>query len=70
MTGTKMNIKNNLVDAGCDSEFIAKFIDLSLGQNTSEMLKMLAIHRKTLLDNIHAEERKVYCLDYLINELK
>lgn len=30
---------------------------------------MLAEHRRNLLDGIHADERKIYCLDYLVNKL-
>ena len=45
-------------------------MNLTETQRTVEMLNMLAIHRKTLLDGIHADERKIYCLDYLVNKLK
>ncbi len=51
-------------------QFIEKFINLINAHNTAEMLNMLAIQRKTLLDGIHADERKIYCLDYLVNKLK
>lgn len=68
MLDSQTNIEQNLIDAGCDKEFIAKFIRLSKEQK-AEMLKMLAAHRKTLLDGIHKDERKVYCLDYLVNRL-
>lgn len=45
-------------------------MNLTEAQRTAEMLKMLAEHRRTLLDGIHADERKIYCLDYLANKLK
>lgn len=63
-------IEQNLIDAGCDMEFILRFMNYSETQRTAEMLKMLADHRKNLLDGIHADERKIYCLDYLVNRLK
>lgn len=63
-------IEQNLIDAGCDKKFIEKFIKLTETQRTAEMLNMLAIHRKTLLDGIHADERRIYCLDYLVDKLK
>ena len=70
MTESVTAIKQNLIDAGCDKEFIERFMNLTETQRTVEMLNMLAIHRKTLLDGIHADERKIYCLDYLVNKLK
>ncbi len=70
MTESVTAIVQNLIDAGCDTQFIKKFMNLTETQHTVEMLNMLAIHRKTLLDKIHADERKIYCLDYLVNKLK
>lgn len=63
-------IRQNLMDAGCNKKFIEKFMNLTETQRIAEMLNMLAIQRKTLLDGIHADERKIYCLDYLVNKLK
>lgn len=70
MSESVMSIEQNLMDAGCDKEFIEKFINLTETQQTTEMLRMLADHRKNLLDSIHSDERKIYCLDYLVNKLK
>lgn len=63
-------IEQNLIDAGCDKKFIEIFMNLTETQRTTEMLKMLDVHRKTLLDGIHADEHRIYCLDYLVNKLK
>ena len=63
-------VEQNLMDAGCDTEFIERFMNLTETQRTTEMLNMLDIHRKTLLDGIHADERKIYCLDYLVTKLQ
>lgn len=68
MSESQKALEQNLTDAGCDREFIKKFMNLSRAQK-AEMLKMLAEHRRNLLDGIHAEERKIYCLDYLVNKL-
>ena len=70
MSESVKSIERNLIDAGCYRDFIEKFINLINAHNTAEMLNMLAIQRKTLLDGIHADERKIYCLDYLVNKLK
>lgn len=70
MTESVTAIKQNLIDAGCDNEFIERFMNLTEMHRTAEMLNMLDIHRKTLLDGIHADERKIYCLDYLVTKLQ
>ena len=64
------SVKQNLIDAGCDEHFIRQFMSLQSEQKTTEMLTLLAEQRKNLLDGVHAEERKIYCLDYLVNRLK
>ena len=65
-----LSIEQNLTDAGCSKEFIERFMLLTESQRTAEILKMLDEHRKNLLDGIHADERKIYCLDYLVNKIK
>ena len=70
MSESVTTIERNLIDAGCDKKFIERFMNLIEAQRTAEALQMLAAHRKNLLDGIHADERKIYCLDYLVNKLK
>ncbi|MDE7165101.1 MAG: hypothetical protein K2O04_06765 [Clostridiales bacterium] len=60
----------NLIDAGCDKRLIEQTMTLLSECKTAEMLSLLATHRKSLLDCIHSEERRIYCLDYLVNKLK
>lgn len=36
---------------------------------TTKAKKLLSRHRKELLAGIHAEERKISCLDYLVYEM-
>ena len=62
-------VKQNLIDAGCNVQFIQQFMTLQSEQKTTEMLTLLAEQRKHLLDGVHAEERKIYCLDYLVNKI-
>ncbi|MCM1368166.1 MAG: hypothetical protein NC184_05120 [Roseburia sp.] len=60
----------NLTDAGC-GESLADEITALLDRNkTSEALSALAKHRKAVLDNCHAEQKKIDCLDYLVYRLK
>ena len=63
-------IKQNTIDAGCDDLLVSKLMQLYSEQKISEMLSLLLVHRRKILDGVHSEERKIYCLDYLINKLK
>ena len=64
------SIRQNLIDAGCDKEFIDRFMEMDLDTQKKEVLAMLARQRNFLLDGIHSDERKIYCLDFLVNKLK
>ncbi len=70
MSDSPESIRQNLIDAGCDKELIERFMAMDAEQQKSEMLAMLVHQRRQLLDCIHADERRIYCLDYLITKLK
>ena len=57
------SIRQNLIDAGCDDKFIKEF-DCCMCE------KMLAQHRRELLDEVHAKEHSISCLDYLVHKMK
>ena len=54
-----------LRDAGCNDAAANDFMKLYAEGQTAKAQKLLSQHRKELLDGIHAEERKISCLDYL-----
>lgn len=56
----------NLVDAGCDRETVQRCMALSQSGKTSGLLRLLASHRKTLLDAVHRNQKQLDCLDYLV----
>jgi len=58
-----------LRDAGCDDADAKEFIKLCTEGQTAKAKKLLSRHRKELLAGIHAEERKISCLDYLVYEM-
>lgn len=63
------SILQNLKDAGCDADFTDRFISmLNSGQN-KEANSLLRGWRGCLLDEIHAGQHKLDCLDYLIRKL-
>ncbi len=59
-------IVQNLIDAGCGKEFIAEFMNDFRAENVSKSLKLLETHRRLLLDNLHKEQERIDCLDYLV----
>ena len=59
-------IVQNLIDAGCGQELIAEFMEDLRKENISKDLKLLAAHRRSLLDNLHKEQKRIDCLDYLV----
>ncbi len=58
-----------LRDAGCGDAATEEFMQLYAEGQTAKAQKLLSRHRKELLDGIHAEERKIRCLDYLVYEM-
>lgn len=67
MSETQM--RECLKDAGCDQELIDAFEAMS-GQETRARLSLLSRYRLLLLDVIHAEQKKLDCLDYLMYAIK
>ncbi len=70
------NIKNkqenfieNLIDSGCSESMIANCVVLYNNNDKKTLLHTLSLHRKDILDGIHANEKQLDCLDYLIFEL-
>lgn len=57
----------NLRDAGCDEEFIARY---AVASSDCARICLLKTRRRELLDEIHAGQRRLECLDYLICQLR
>ena len=60
----------NLKDAGCSPLSIERFLCLHRDGRLREQLHLLARRRTALLKEIHGNQKKVDCLDYLIYRLK
>ena len=56
----------NLRDAGCPETLIAELADMPCD---CARVRRLKAYRRELLDGIHAEQRKLDCLDYLLYQL-
>ena len=59
--------ERNLADAGATEALIAEFSAL---EGAEARLRWLARYRRGLIDGIHAEQKKLDCLDYLIFRLR
>ena len=59
----------NLKDAGCGEADIQRFLQLGQEGKQREQLRLLAMHRATLLDQLHVSQRQIDCLDYLVYQM-
>lgn len=64
------SLERNLEDAGCGNELVQQFMELQDKGEEEKQLLLLSDHRKSLLDQIHREEKKIDCLDYLVYRLQ
>lgn len=62
--------RQNLIDAGCGQEVVARCMELREQQNTAQLMRELAWHRKSLLDTVHTGQKQIDCLDYLIYQMQ
>lgn len=70
MYGTEEAMIQNLKDAGCDSETIQEFTAKIKKESKEEGILLLERYRRSLLDVLHTDQRKIDCLDYLVYQLK
>lgn len=68
--GDMQSVVQNLEDAGCDGETVEQFMKLEDTGDIQKQLKLLEIQRRSLLDQVHENEKKIDCLDYLVYQLK
>ncbi len=59
-------LRQNLVDAGCGPEIIRQCMALARKRDQAELMRILFRHRRTLLDTVHQNEKRIDCLDYLV----
>ena len=59
--------RQNLYDAGCSAQFAEAFAQL---ETDAQRLANLRAYRRQLLDGIHADQRKLESLDFLIYQIR
>ena len=63
-------IYQNLKDAGCDEQTTETCMAYVQAGNYRALLPELLTWRKTLLDAVHAGQKQIDCLDYLIYRIQ
>lgn len=66
----KTRLVRCLKDAGCDEALIQKYLQLQREGRRKEQYRLLALHRASLLDQVHAGQSRIDCLDYLVYTMK
>ena len=67
---SREKVVQNLKDAGCGPDIIEDFPLYFDREQKEEQITLLEKHRRELLNVVHKAEKKIYCLDYLIYQIK
>lgn len=67
---TVEEIKQNLMDAGCDDQLIQSYLSAMQERDHHKCTRILEGWRRALLDEIHGTEEQLSCLDYLRYQLQ
>ncbi len=60
----------NMKDAGCDDACIQEFLEEYRQGAKKKCDMVLSRHRRELLDQLHQEQKKIDCLDYLSYQIQ
>ncbi len=67
---SKERIKQNLEDAGCETQTIETFLKYRENETLQKQILFLKCQRCGVLEELHQVQKKIDCLDYLIYILK
>ena len=67
---SREKVVQNLKDAGCGPDTIEDFLLYFDREQKEEQITLLEKHRRELLNVVHKAEKKTYCLDYLVYQIK
>lgn len=67
---SKERIKQNLEDAGCETQTIETFLKYRENETLQKQILFLKCQRCGVLEELHQFQKKIDCLDYLIYILK
>ena len=66
---TERLLIRNLKDAGCSEADIQRFLKLGQAGRRRDQPQILATRRAALLEQLHASQRQIDCLDYLVYQM-
>ena len=67
MNGDRVfRIRRNLSDAGCNESQIVQFLELDEKRKRQEQYQLLSRQRALLLEELHQDQYKIDCLDYMV----
>ena len=53
-----------------ENQMICDFMGYFDEEDIDRQIALLELHRDDLLNNVHSEERKISCLDYLLYQIR
>lgn len=66
----RLDLPTALRDAGCDRQLTERLLALDGAQATREELRLLREQRRKLLTDMHAAQRAIDCLDYVVSVIE
>lgn len=63
-------LKAHLKEAGCRAKSIDELMGCLARGETEALIRLLARHRRVLVEKMHEAQRRVDCLDYLVERIK
>ncbi len=65
-----LDLPTALRDAGCDTQTAERIMALEDERATREELRLLRDQRRKLLADLHAAQRAIDCLDYVVSVIQ
>ena len=62
-------MRQNLLDAGCSRSQADTILSLHNAGRVAEAKQWLLRHRLFLMEELHADQRRLDCLDYLLHNM-
>lgn len=66
----RLDLPTALRDAGCDGQLAERILALDGERATREELRLLRDQRRKLLTDMHAAQRAIDCLDYVVSVIQ
>lgn len=70
MQAVELDLPTALRDAGCGAELTERMLMLDGVRATEEELRLLKAQRQKLLSDMHAAQKAIDCLDYVVAVLQ